>query len=115
MTILEQVRESWGWVGIQPVEIVHENDFGNLILKDTDGKYWRLCPEECSCEVIASDTVQFDTLWSDKRFRADWEMKPLLNSAHLSVGELIEGRKYCLKIPAVIGGKYESDNLASRP
>lgn len=115
MTILEQVRESWSWMGIQPVEIVHENDFGNLILRDIDGRYWRLCPEECYCQVIASDAVQFDTLWLDERFRADWAMQPLLNAALQSVGELLEGRKYCLKIPAAIGGKYEAHNLASAP
>ena len=34
MDLLKEVKEAWGWSGVEPVEIVTENDFGNLILKD---------------------------------------------------------------------------------
>ena len=54
MNIVEEIKESWGWVGIDPVEVVGENDFGNLLIKDSDGKYWRLCPEDVDCEVVMS-------------------------------------------------------------
>jgi Domain of unknown function (DUF1851) len=30
-------------------------------------------------------------------------------------GPLSEGRKYCLKIPGLLGGQYSSDNLATAP
>lgn len=36
MSLVEEIRQSWGWVGIEPVEVVGENDFGNLIVKDED-------------------------------------------------------------------------------
>lgn len=52
MSIIEEIRESWGWAGIHPVEVVGENDFGNLMINDNEGKYWRLCPEDAYCEII---------------------------------------------------------------
>ena len=44
MNIIQEIKESWGWVGIDPIEVVGENDFGNLMIKDSSGSYWRLCP-----------------------------------------------------------------------
>ena len=35
--LLDEVRSAWGWVGIEPVELIDDNDFGNLILKDVRG------------------------------------------------------------------------------
>ena len=46
MSLVDDISQSWEWVGIEPVEVVGENDFGNLIIKDEEGKYWRLCPED---------------------------------------------------------------------
>ena len=40
--LLLEIRNAWGWVGINPAEIIGQNDFGNLIIKTKDGKYWRL-------------------------------------------------------------------------
>ena len=49
MSIIEEIASAWGWAGIQPEEVVGENDFGNLIVKDVAGKYWRICPEDVYC------------------------------------------------------------------
>ena len=32
MSIIQSIANSWSWVGIEPDEIVGENDFGNLII-----------------------------------------------------------------------------------
>ena len=55
MELLGQVRSAWGWVGIEPVDLIDDNDFGNLIIEDVGGQYWRLCPEDLYCEVVASN------------------------------------------------------------
>ena len=60
MSIIKEIKESWGWVGIEPVEVVGENDFGNLMIKDIQGKYWRLCPEDVYCEVVAQNQEELD-------------------------------------------------------
>ncbi|WP_202947437.1 hypothetical protein [Sulfurovum sp. AR] len=72
MNIVEEIKESWGWIGINPVEVIGENDFGNLMIKDTDGKYWRLCPEDVYCEIVAQNQEELDTLSKDQEFLEDW-------------------------------------------
>ncbi|MEX8505754.1 T6SS immunity protein Tdi1 domain-containing protein [Leptothrix ochracea] len=115
MSLVEEVRQSWGWVGIEPVEVVGENDFGNLIIKDEDGKYWRLSPEDYYCKVIAANRAELDALSSNQDFLQDWYMAALVSLANDQCGPLSEGRKYCLKIPSVLGGAYGGDNLATAP
>ena len=115
MDIIEELRQSWGWVGIDPLEVVGENDFGNLIIKATDGRCWRLCPEDCYCAVIANNRAELDVLSSDQEFLQDWYMSALVSLANEKIGPLSDGMKYCLKIPGVLGGEYGGDNIATAP
>jgi hypothetical protein len=115
MNLVEEIRQSWDWVGIEPVDIIGENDFGNLIIKDKVGKYWRLCPEDCYCSVIAENRAELDAVSKDREFLEDWYMANLVSLAKARCGALSEGRKYCLKIPGVLGGEYGGDNLATAP
>lgn len=115
MNLVEELWESWGWVGLEPMEVVGENDFGNLIIKDKESKYWRLCPEELSCEVVAQNRKELDDLSHNQEFLHDWYMKKLVLEAQEKLGPLTEGRKYCLKIPAILGGEYGGPNLATLP
>ena len=55
MNLLDDVRSAWGWTGIKPVELIDENDFGNLILKDVHAR--------------------------DQEFLADWHMGALVGQA----------------------------------
>ena len=113
MGVVEEIAKAWGWVGIQPAEVVGENDFGNLVVKDVQGRYWRLCPEDLSCKVIAENRAALDRLSVDQEFLRDWYMRPLVDEARKACGELTDGRKYCLKIPGTLGGAYGGDNLAT--
>jgi len=54
VSLTEEIQSSWGWVGIEVAHVVGENDFGNLMIEDTSGKYWRLCPEDGWCEIVAN-------------------------------------------------------------
>ena len=113
MRLLDEVRNAWGWVGIEPVELIDANDFGNLILQDARGQYWRLCPEDLYCEVVASNREELDRLAKDQDFLSDWYMRGLVDQAFQRLGVLAPGRKYCLKIPGVLGGEYGGDNLGT--
>jgi hypothetical protein len=115
MNIVEVIRESWGWIGIDPVEIVGENDFGNLIIRDTNGKYWRLCPEDVYCEVIAENREELDALSTDQEFLEDWNMQLLVEQAIEKLGALEDGRKFHLAIPGVLGGEYGIANIRTVP
>lgn len=113
MNFIEHVQQSWGWTGMAPVEIIGENDFGNLMIRDVDGAYWRLCPEDLYCEVVAENRTKLDALIQDPEFQQDWQMAALVQEAQARLGALDAERKYCLKIPGILGGEYGGDNLAS--
>jgi hypothetical protein len=109
--MIEEIKEAWGWVGLDPAEIVGENDFGNLIIKDASGKYWRLCPEEVYCKVVAESRDDLDALSHSQEFLADWYMSSLIEVAKEKLGHLPKERKYCLKIPGILGGEYNAGNI----
>lgn len=111
--MIDKIREAWSWIGLDPKEVIAANPFGNVIVRATDGAFWRICPEELSCMQIASNEDEFAALSNQEEFRTDWEMSRLVELARQTVGSLTEGRCYCLKLPAVIGGKYESENLGT--
>lgn len=115
MSIVDELRESWSWIGFDPVAVVGENDFGNLIIEDDQGRYWRLCPEECDCRLVAANRQELDALSTDQEFLEDWYMRGLVALAREKCGPLPEGRKYCLKIPGILGGEYGGDNIGTVP
>lgn len=113
MELIAIVEDAWGWTGLKPDQIVGDNDFGNLIIKDRSGHYWRLCPEDLSCTVIASSRAELDKLSQDQEFLHDWCMSDLVQQAREGLGPLRPGFRYCLKIPGMLGGEYGGDNLAT--
>lgn len=111
MDVTENVNTSWGWIGIEAVEVIEENDFGNLLIRDSSSRFWRLCPEELECELIAANQQQLDKLLNDEEFLIDWHMSALVEVAKKTLGTLCEGRKYCLAIPGRLGGEYDISNI----
>ncbi len=115
MELIEHIERAWGWTGIKPEKVVGDNDFGNLMVRDQQGQYWRICPEDLYCKLIAEDRAALDALVNDEEFQEDWAMVALVEEAQAKVGPLDPGRKYCLKIPGLFGGEYGGNNLASIP
>jgi hypothetical protein len=111
--MLDIIRNSWGWIGLEPAEVVASNPFGNLIVRAEDCAYWRICPEEWSCVQIAQNVDEFTTLFADDDFRIDWQMSCLVEAAKEKLGPLSAGMCYCLKIPSVIGGSYDAENFGT--
>ncbi len=109
--MIEVINENWGWTGLKTVEIFSFNAFGNVLVKAEDGKYWRISPEELSCEVVANDRAELSQLMNDADFLETWESFELTNEAEKCLGELEVGEKYCLKLPLSLGGLIEPDNL----
>ena len=113
MELIAIVEGAWGWTGLKPQQIVGDNDFGNLMIKDLNGRYWRLCPEDLYCKVIANSKAELDQLSHDQEFLQDWYMTELVQQARDRLGSLRPGFKYCLKVPGTLGGEYGGDNLAT--
>ncbi|WP_150050232.1 T6SS immunity protein Tdi1 domain-containing protein [Methylomonas rhizoryzae] len=115
MSIIQEIKESWSWAGIEPQEVVGENDFGNLMIKDVHGRYWHLCPEDVYCKVVANNRAELDVLSTNQDFLADWYMSSLVEQAKEKCGALTDGRKYYLVLPGVLGGKYDASNINTAP
>ena len=115
MNVIDEIKEAWGWVGIEPITVVGENDFGNLIIEDSEGKFWRLCPEDLYCKIVANDREELNQLSVDQEFLADWYTEALVEQAKDQLGALIDGEKYCFVTPGVLGGEYAVSNIKTAP
>jgi hypothetical protein len=111
--MIDDVKKSWAWRGIYPKEIIQLNAFGNVILKDKAGKYWRISPEELDASVIADSEKAYSALRRDKAFMCDWEMANLVKRAEKKLGPQPKGRCFCLKVPGVLGGSYTIENIGT--
>lgn len=109
--LIEVVNEGWNWLGFLTNEIKMVNEFGNLIIKTGEGNYFRICPEELSCELIAKTENEYINVINSQDFQDDWRMENLVEIAEDKLGRLEEKEKFCLKIPAVIGGGYSKKNI----
>jgi hypothetical protein len=109
MDLLDIVRTEWSFTGLEPVRVLDSNEFGNLLVEGADGRIWRICPEELSCEAVAPS---HDGL-ADVRASEDWKMGALVERATASMGPPGEGRCFCLKVPGVLGGEYELHNMGT--
>ncbi len=115
VTLEEAIGEAWGWIGLVPVEVTAVNAFGNVIVLDQSGQYWRICPEDLYCKIVARTSEEYEALWVDSEFIEDWEMANLVAEARKRLGKLQDGYRYCLKIPGLLGGEYGGNNIASAP
>lgn len=115
MITVEDINEAWGWCGLNAVAVIGENAFGKLIIRDEDGAYWRISPQDLCCEPVAEDRAALDALSYNQEFLNDWYMPEEVHLAESILGPLSAGRKYCLKIPSALGGRYGRDNLAMVP
>ena len=113
MDVLQTIAEAWKWKGIEPIEIVDQNAFGNVIVRTAVGSFWRIRSEVPDAELIAHSKLELMELRNDPEFVLDWEMNRLVQVAKGLHGDAGEGRCYCLKMPAILGGKYEATNLGT--
>jgi hypothetical protein len=113
MRILDIIADAWGWMGVRPRALIMQNAFGNVIFTDEDGQYWRTCPEELSCELVARNGEDFTKLQTTDGFLEDWNMRELVERARSTLGLPPVERCYCLKIPATLGGAYTLTNIGT--
>jgi hypothetical protein len=111
--MIDHINSAWGWIGFKAVEIVQTNKFGNVIFRDAVGRFWRICPEELTCNVIAETIDEYNQLIKDQEFLIDWFMETLVEKAEEKYGTQSDDRCFCLKIPSVLGGSYGIENIGT--
>ena len=69
--MITEINKAWNWKGFIATEIILTNEFGNVIFKTDKNEYWRIYPEEISCERIAKTESEFNKVSSDSEFITD--------------------------------------------
>lgn len=115
MITVDDINDAWGWVGLNAVAVLGANPFGNLLLLDDEGRYWRLRPQDLLCEPVASNEADLAALSYNQAFLDEWYMAEMVDLAEATLGPLVDDRKYCLKIPLSLGGDFQSGNLSMVP
>lgn len=113
MMLLQTIQHSWRWTGLNAEAVAATSAFGNVLVRAVDGAHWRICPEELSCDVVAGNDAEFDALFATEDFQIDWRMDRLVEIARAALGPVDDDHCYCLKMPAVLGGKYEAANFGT--
>lgn len=109
--MITNINKAWDWKGFKASKILLTNDFGNVIFQTDKNDFWRLTPEDIACDKIADNDIELKNILENSDFRIDWEMKRLVSLAKDKLGQLKTGQKYCLKVPSILGGLYEENNL----
>lgn len=69
--MIVEINKAWGWKNINAIEVIQINDFGNVIFKTDQNEYWRICPEEISCEKVAESEPELKRLFANPEFIED--------------------------------------------
>src|ERR1043166_5315649 len=109
--LLQAISNGWSWKLGKPVEVVASNPFGNVIVRNEAGDYYRITPEELQCVLLARSPAELADARAKEEFVQDWEMKRLVSLAETALGPLSEGQCYHLVVPGVLGGTYTEDNI----
>ena len=115
MITVDAINDAWGWCGLNAVAVLGANPFGNLLLRDDEGRYWRLRPQDLLCEPVASNQADLAALSYNQAFLDEWYMPDMVHLAEATLGPLVDDRKYCLTIPRSLGGDFQRENLAMVP
>src|SRR5256885_12066323 len=89
--LLDAVAEGWGRKPGRPVAIISTNRFGNAIVQNEQGQFFRIMPEEWECELLASSAEELEQTRKSDDFIRDWEMTALVERAQTFLGPLEEG------------------------
>lgn len=105
------IADGWSWKLGTPVAVLATSPLGNVIVKNGDGWFFRIMPEELLCDLLARSEEELATKWMETEFRRDLQMSALVEKAQAAHGLLAEGQVYHLVVPGCLGGKYEVANL----
>lgn len=109
--VLEAAARGWSWKIGRPVHLIAQNAFGNVIIENDCGLYWRIIPEDVKSVLLADSLEELEIERAKKEFKLDWNMEVLVEKAEAALGPLAQGECYHLVIPGPLGGEYNISNI----
>jgi hypothetical protein len=116
--LIEQAGKDWsswlsGWVPPLPsaFTIWLVNSFGDIFIVMEDGSVHMLDVGSCTLVKLAEDREHFTNLLDDMDNANDWLLIPLVDRCIEAGVTLGANQCYAFKIPPLLGGKYDFDNV----
>ncbi len=109
--IIKAINESWSWIIPEVTNVLLVNSMGNCFVEDVNHNFWRICPEELFARLEAENQSELEVIFSDEKYKQDWQLLDLIDPAEEHFGKLEVGQCYCMIMPAVLGGEYSISNL----
>lgn len=110
MTVLDALRDGWGWTEIAFAEVHAVGPTGHLLVSDTDRCFHYLDPELGTIDALGSEQAARAHL-AREDVREVWEARALVEAARERLGDCPEGSVYTLTPAALLKGDYAPGNL----
>jgi hypothetical protein len=110
MSVLEALKDAWGWAEIDFAEVHNVSPMGHLLFSDAEGCFHYLDPGLGVIEALGNEEAA-RVHFAMEKTREVWEARSLVAAARERLGECPEGSVYSLKPLALLQGDYSPDNF----
>ncbi len=107
-----EIVSNWEWLigkGKQPILITASGDAFLQDLNDSSIHFLDVVAGELS--LVTKSFVEFQTLLLNKKFVTEYFFVQMIGELKQAGVNLKKGQVYSFKVPLVLGGKYETDNV----
>jgi hypothetical protein len=103
--------EDWSWLLKKPFRVIAGTKFGDWFIERPEGAVEILDALDGSLRQVASSSAEFQRLLNTKEKQEEWLLSLLVLTLHEKGVVPGPGQCYTFKVPPVLGGKAESDNV----
>jgi hypothetical protein len=107
----EALLSEWRWLVPRDYRPIQMNKFGWWFFAAPDGSVFLLDLIEGKLSKIATSVAEFNALKNTDSAHAEWYFDGFVFRCHSEKLLLGDGQCYMWKVPPVIGGKFEFENI----
>jgi hypothetical protein len=110
MSVIDALRDGWGWTGIDFGEIHAVSPMGHVLFSDKEGCFHHLEPEVMTVTALGGEAAAA-AHFADPDVKLAWQALGLVEPARERLGECPEGFVYSLTPMALIEGDFKPENV----
>ena len=110
MSVLEALRDGWGWTEVAFADVHRVSPMGHLLLSDTEGCFHYLDADGLRIEALGNEQAAAAHFAKDET-REVWQAAALVEAARERLGDCPEGSVYTLTPLALLEGNYSHESL----
>jgi len=105
------LAQGWSWLVKGEFRAIAASKFGDWFLERPNGAIQMLDAVEGTLKEVASSYSEFQELINTREKQEEWLLSELVFTLHEKNVVPSRGECYSFKLPLVLGGKAESDNV----